>query len=491
MIKGSDFDSALNTETSTRSVRKDLYIPVLLIVLYVIVRGLACWSIALYDDAFITFKYAENFAGGKGFTYNPGAPVLGTTTPLFAIFLAAFKTIGFSLPVVSRLISFISELFLLWMFWQSAKVDKVNNAILFITALTLTDPFISRIAVGGMESVLFVAVSVWAFYLLLRGSANLALILAALSVWLRPEGVLTFAIVAGYGLLKKKKFHWYGFIAAGLVIVLPAFLLYSYFGSALPQSVAAKSESIGSPFLYVVNLFLGWDRDPFQFLLTITTVILLPIVLKRSAFCRLLGVWAGLYLIAYLLARPQVWSWYALPVYYYKCLVTGFGFAIILERIRAYVSVKKIVPGLAFIMPLVLWGGIALKVGEAPSRIHVFQPLEQFCKANVTASDSLYTQDIGAAGYYSDAFILDHFGLVWPDIVNYRPWQNLLKELRPKWAMIVTRNQYREYVADEELIDIYRPVARMSKYGTTDFSPDTTSLKRGWTHDYIMLKRVD
>jgi hypothetical protein len=33
------------------------------------------------DDAFITFRYAENLAAGNGFVYNLGEKVLGTTTP--------------------------------------------------------------------------------------------------------------------------------------------------------------------------------------------------------------------------------------------------------------------------------------------------------------------------------------------------------------------------------------------------------------------------
>ena len=40
------------------------------------------------DDAFITMRYAANLAAGKGFVYNAGQRVLGTTSPLFALLLA-------------------------------------------------------------------------------------------------------------------------------------------------------------------------------------------------------------------------------------------------------------------------------------------------------------------------------------------------------------------------------------------------------------------
>ena len=43
------------------------------------------------EDALITFRFAENLATGRGFAFNPGEPVLGTTTPAFTLLLAGSK----------------------------------------------------------------------------------------------------------------------------------------------------------------------------------------------------------------------------------------------------------------------------------------------------------------------------------------------------------------------------------------------------------------
>ncbi|MCB0187901.1 MAG: hypothetical protein KDE31_26715, partial [Caldilineaceae bacterium] len=40
------------------------------------------------DDAFITYRYAENLATGQGFVYNAGERLLGTSTPLYTLLLA-------------------------------------------------------------------------------------------------------------------------------------------------------------------------------------------------------------------------------------------------------------------------------------------------------------------------------------------------------------------------------------------------------------------
>src|SRR3954464_1309483 len=45
------------------------------------------------DDAFITFRYSRNIVEGQGFVYNPGSRVLGTTTPLFTVLMAAVSAI--------------------------------------------------------------------------------------------------------------------------------------------------------------------------------------------------------------------------------------------------------------------------------------------------------------------------------------------------------------------------------------------------------------
>src|SRR5438477_8755369 len=42
----------------------------------------------LYDDGYITLRYAANIAEGRGFVYNVGEPVWGTTTPLLALVLS-------------------------------------------------------------------------------------------------------------------------------------------------------------------------------------------------------------------------------------------------------------------------------------------------------------------------------------------------------------------------------------------------------------------
>jgi hypothetical protein len=46
------------------------------------------------DDAYITFRYARNLLEGNGLVFNPGEPVLGTTTPVYALLMAGLGLVA-------------------------------------------------------------------------------------------------------------------------------------------------------------------------------------------------------------------------------------------------------------------------------------------------------------------------------------------------------------------------------------------------------------
>src|ERR1700730_5153616 len=54
--------------------------------------ALGLWlGVRPFDDTYITFRYALNLASGFGFVYNVGEHVLGTSSPLWAMALAALR----------------------------------------------------------------------------------------------------------------------------------------------------------------------------------------------------------------------------------------------------------------------------------------------------------------------------------------------------------------------------------------------------------------
>lgn len=85
-----------------------------------------------YDDAFITFRYAQNLAAGHGLVYNIGERILGTTSPLFALILSLPALLGLDLPLVAQILNILFDCLTLFLvFYWAKRNSMVLAAVLF------------------------------------------------------------------------------------------------------------------------------------------------------------------------------------------------------------------------------------------------------------------------------------------------------------------------------------------------------------------------
>src|SRR5512137_2367998 len=65
----------------------------------------------MVDDAFITFRYARNLVHGAGLVYNTGERVLGTTTPVYALWMAALSLVSRSqnFPILALITNALAD----------------------------------------------------------------------------------------------------------------------------------------------------------------------------------------------------------------------------------------------------------------------------------------------------------------------------------------------------------------------------------------------
>ena len=64
----------------------------------------------IIDDAFITFRYAQNIAESQGFVYNLGERVMDTTTFFFTLMLTTFYLVFNNLTVIALTILIVSDI---------------------------------------------------------------------------------------------------------------------------------------------------------------------------------------------------------------------------------------------------------------------------------------------------------------------------------------------------------------------------------------------
>src|SRR5690606_26803493 len=107
------------------------------------------------DDAFITFRYSRNLVEGQGFVYNPGVHTLGTTTPLFALILAAISAVtgGQDFQWYAIAVSALADAGTVALLYLLARRLIGNDWLaIFPAALWAVSPMSVTFAVGGMET---------------------------------------------------------------------------------------------------------------------------------------------------------------------------------------------------------------------------------------------------------------------------------------------------------------------------------------------------
>jgi arabinofuranosyltransferase len=165
------------------------------------------------DDAFISFRYADNFAHGLGLVYNPGERVEGYSNFLWTVLLAGGLRLRLDVVSLAIALSFLAALgtigvLVLW----SHRLFRDRPGGLLMTSLA---PLLfaaagsqARYVVSGMETLLFGFLVVFAAYLFyLRGLSLAAGSVFALAAMTRPEGFMYWGLALAISLLPDRTAH--------------------------------------------------------------------------------------------------------------------------------------------------------------------------------------------------------------------------------------------------------------------------------------------
>jgi len=236
------------------------------------------YSVFTVDDAYISFRYAENFAKGEGLVFNPGERVEGYTNFLWVILLGMLKKFGFDVPAMSLLLgTLFSLLTLAGTFLLSSTtsptqpVSGMSQYFLTFSLLGLASSRAFAIwAVAGLETPLFLCIFTFAVWRHISEETNLSHCpysagLFGLMALTRPEGILYFGITVLhtviYRLLVSRKniFGVWKRVVIFLAFVTPHFIWrWLYYGKLFPNTYYIKVGGALrlSGFKYVYEFFL-------------------------------------------------------------------------------------------------------------------------------------------------------------------------------------------------------------------------------------------
>ena len=391
-----------------------------------------------FDDAFITYRYARNLSNGLGFVYNQGEKVLGTTTPLFTLLLAAigYLTHPSYIPLASYALSIIADTISVWLiFCLADSFFKSKWIALLSSVVFLLQPFRLIVASGGMETSLFITSLLLTYYSYLVQKRSLfTAIWAGLAVLIRPDAVLALLPVFGDWLFK----DWRSCLKAGVLtlLVISPWLIWStaYFGLPLPHSLLAKSitykNSPGHAAFFLLTFLGTGTQGPYS-----SPWILLPILLfgvpvltlglivlaKQKSSGWILGAYPALYTLVMALINPSmIFSWYFLPLIPGMVVLTMglIWFGANLER-KTRLLLLSVLSLFLILVPGILLHQSPSSLVSRAREASFWEACEQIVDHKLIGKTVL-APDIGVIGWcLEEVRILDPIGLVSPESLPY------------------------------------------------------------------------
>ena len=222
----------------------------LLVALVAVVLHFNSFREYVFEDAYITYRYADNLATGKGLTFNPGERVLGTSTPLYALLLAALGFLGCDIPTVAALLYALAiSLVALAGAAILRRFGHPNIAVLY--ALLVLWGCGMRLRFFGMETMLHSLLLIVVVMAALDRRETLAGILLGLSFLVRYDAFMMVATLFVLLWIANRRIPWRIYLTAAVVVTPWLLFAQVYFGSVLPNTLGAKTDSVAAPdYLY-------------------------------------------------------------------------------------------------------------------------------------------------------------------------------------------------------------------------------------------------
>ncbi|GAB4475402.1 MAG: hypothetical protein Kow00124_16350 [Anaerolineae bacterium] len=450
----------------------------------------AFWSYT-QDDVYITYAYSRHIAQGEGFVFNPGERVQGSTTPLYALLMAGVSLLTTDLLHAGNLLSA-----LLLLIACALVVDLTREALspyarAGIAIALAASPLVY--VSFGMETLLYTALLMLAFWLWARDRRTLAMLAAAALTWTRADGLVLggtlgllalweswLARPASQPLPRLRDLPWE--LAAAYVLGIAPWFIFAwlYFGTPLPNTFSAKQEAFSGLRFWVDGWF--WWRSFYGNNWLSLAGPILVLIGARAAWkhprLRPLALWPFLYLAGYTVLNVSAF-WYYTPLVAALIALAAFGAEWIARRVLAAGVGRRAVlaAGLAVVAFTAVTGAVrALEYGTPPPRVASYVAAGEWINAHTEPDATLMLGDLGIVGYHADRRTLDVPGLIVPDmyfkqegyaVAKYRP-DYVLTTRYWSWVQLVEQPWFHVY---------YAPVAAINTPGD-EFSPMTVYRRR-------------
>jgi hypothetical protein len=418
------------------------------------------------EDFYITLRYAENIATGQGFVFNPGERVLGATTPLYTLMLAAFHWMGADASLSGKLLNTFADSACCWLLYRLGRGAGKPGVGLFAAALYALSPPSLTWAISGMETGLVTCAGLAVFVAAIEKRATALAICSAALILLRIDGLILVAFGLASLWVTTRRVPVKPLALTAALIAPWTIFAFAYFGSPVPQSAVSKVVVYGwhaksaypniAPFLDQMTHSMPHKLIAGLALIGLVTVALRVRMLLPAA------LWMLTHYAAMALSKVFLFGWYYIPPspLYFLMAAVGAGTiaSALLDRAsrqetRAGQHAKWALAGSAIVLLVGLKSIPAIKQSLRDEQVKEDRTRKAIgldLRERMQSGSKLMLEPIGYVGYFAQANVLDTVGLVSPEVLKYyradvkHPYLEMMRELKPEWALLRT-GEYDDY----------------------------------------------
>lgn len=493
------------------------------------------------DDAYITFRYAENLARGHGFVFNT-EPLLGTTAPFYCFLLAGARLVGLPMIHAAFAIGLVSGALAPVFCWRIG-VSNNRAAAGFLAALLLClSPHWWRNASTGMETTLAGTLALAAIYLDLRGRAVASGVLCALLVLTRPDGATLPLLIFIIRVVTDR--HSAIRFAVGGVVVLILWLIYAFlvFGSPLPQSLDAKKLIHAYPWYKALSRYLLWFAtlkepagawrvpDSVVFIIRAGMIGVSALwmagadgIFRSWREGLVLVLWPVVFILGLCAVEVDTFFWYKMPIVPVFFFVSAFGFDLVYKWVGEWRPLNTgvttaalrgalfVVIALFIVLQLVNAVPVIFdkdKLKTLTDKEKIFEEMSQLMRdktersGKVPGEVKVYVGEVGVIGYeMMDYEVIDSAGINSREVYEIRKldWERM-KKAHPEYNW--QHQKWGSIEWSKEAIGKYRPdfIASDIRYlhlknlaRDEEFKQDYSVIKSWSDHNgnrYVVLERL-
>jgi len=200
------------------------------------------------EDAYITYRYAENFVNTGSLVYNEGEPINAMTSPLHTLLSSALFFVTGNIVLSNKIFSLLLLLISALVVWYRSR-GRLHLQVLVL--ILLMPPSVLLWTFGGLETPILLFLATISVVLAFRPppfKLNLLCViflLAGLAFLTRYDSILFFLPLTLYVASKAQSIKHVIIALAGAAILplIWLFISISYYGDLLPTSFYVKTPS--------------------------------------------------------------------------------------------------------------------------------------------------------------------------------------------------------------------------------------------------------